>query len=133
MISSRAEKIPSFLVMDILEAAQELERAGEEIVHLEIGEPDFGAPEHVAEAVEKALREGKTRYTHCQGIIELREASETRALSVLIIVSTMIPFRAVPKILNILSGDSWIPHFTSVLNWTMRVGLSLLKRAGKVT
>ncbi len=65
-------------------------------------------------------------------IIELREASETRALSVLIILSTMIPFRAVPKILNILTEDGWIPHFTSVLNWTMGVGLSLLKRAGKV-
>ena len=44
----------------------------------------------------------------------------------------MIPFRAVPKLLNILPGDGWIPHFTSVLNWTMRVGLALLKRAGKV-
>lgn len=74
MISSRAEKIPPFLVMDILEAAQSLERAGEEIVHLEIGEPDFGAPEHVIEAAEKALQDGKTKYTHCQGIIELREA-----------------------------------------------------------
>ena len=74
MISSRAEKIPSFLVMDILEAAQELERAGEDIVHLEIGEPDFGAPPHVIEAAEKALREGRTKYTHCQGIVELREA-----------------------------------------------------------
>ncbi|UCE20358.1 MAG: pyridoxal phosphate-dependent aminotransferase [Gemmatimonadota bacterium] len=74
MISSRAENIPSFLVMDILEAAQELERAGEDIVHLEIGEPDFGAPEYVVEAAARALREGKTRYTHCQGIIELREA-----------------------------------------------------------
>ena len=74
MISSRAEKIPSFLVMDILEAAQSLERAGEDIIHLEIGEPDFGAPDYVIEAAQKALREGKTKYTHCQGIIELREA-----------------------------------------------------------
>ena len=65
-------------------------------------------------------------------IIGLREASDTRALCVSIIVSTMIPFRAVPKILNILSLDGWIPHFTSVLNWTLRVGLGLLKRAGKV-
>jgi len=65
-------------------------------------------------------------------MIELREASETRALCVLIIVSTMIPFRAVPKILKILSGSGRIPHFTSVLNWTLRVGLALLKRAVKV-
>ena len=74
MISSRAEKIPSFLVMDILEAAQALERKGEKIIHLEIGEPDFGAPPHVIEAAEKALRAGETKYTHCQGIMELREA-----------------------------------------------------------
>jgi hypothetical protein len=44
----------------------------------------------------------------------------------------MIPFRAVPKILNILTEDGWIPHFTSVLNWTMRVGLALLKRVRTV-
>ncbi len=66
-------------------------------------------------------------------IMELREAAETRALCVLIILSTMIPFRAVPKILKILPGEAWIPHFTSVLNWTMRVGLALLKRVGTVT
>ena len=65
-------------------------------------------------------------------IIELREAEATRGLCVLIIVSTMIPFRAVPKLLNILSGSGRIPHFTSVLNWTLRVGLALLKRAGTV-
>ena len=67
-------------------------------------------------------------------IIELREAEATRGLCVLIIVSTMIPFRAVPKILNILSGSGSgkIPHFTSVLNWTLRVGLALLKRVVKV-
>jgi hypothetical protein len=65
-------------------------------------------------------------------IIELREASDTRALSVLLIVSTMISFRAVPKILNILPFESWIPHFTSVLNWTLRVGLELLNRAEEV-
>ena len=40
--------------------------------------------------------------------------------------------RAVPKILNILPWEGWIPHFTSVLNWTMRVGLALLNRAGEV-
>jgi aspartate/methionine/tyrosine aminotransferase len=74
MISSRAEKIPSFLVMDILEAAQALERKGEDIIHLEIGEPDFDTPPHVIDAAVKALRSGETKYTHCQGIMELREA-----------------------------------------------------------
>ena len=73
-----------------------------------------------------------TTSTKNSQIIELGKASETRALCVLIIVSTMISFRAVPKILNILPWDSWIPHFTSVLNWTLRVGLGLLNRVGEV-
>jgi aspartate/methionine/tyrosine aminotransferase len=64
----------SFIVMDVLERAQELERAGIDIIHLEVGEPDFPPPACVGEAVSRALRDGHTHYTHSLGIIELREA-----------------------------------------------------------
>ncbi len=74
MISKRAKEIPPFIVMDVLEKAQELERAGEEVIHLEVGEPDFDTPECIKEACFKAIREGKTHYTHSLGLIELREA-----------------------------------------------------------
>ncbi|MDD2903747.1 MAG: pyridoxal phosphate-dependent aminotransferase [Syntrophales bacterium] len=72
-VSRRAEEITPFLVMDILERAKELERAGEHIIHLEIGEPDFPTPRVVTDAARRALAAGETHYTHSQGLLELRE------------------------------------------------------------
>ena len=74
MISKKGQEIPPFLVMDVLEKAQELERNGEHIIHLEVGEPDFDTPECISEACYRAICEGKTHYTHSLGLIELREA-----------------------------------------------------------
>ncbi|WP_029898187.1 pyridoxal phosphate-dependent aminotransferase [Desulfohalovibrio reitneri] len=73
-ISCRAEEMTPFLVMDVLEAAKEMEARGEEVVHLEIGEPDFDAPEPVKRAAIRAMDDGHTHYTHSQGIPELRRA-----------------------------------------------------------
>jgi len=64
----------SFIVMDVLERAHEMERAGVHIVHLEVGEPDFDTPSCVKEAVCRALEDGHTHYTHSLGLYELREA-----------------------------------------------------------
>jgi len=72
-VSRRAQEITPFLVMDILERAKELERRGEHIIHLEIGEPDFATPQVVTDAACRALAGGETRYTHSQGLLELRE------------------------------------------------------------
>lgn len=74
MISKKAQEIPPFIVMDVLEKAQELERAGEQVIHLEVGEPDFDTPECIKEACFRAINEGKTHYTHSLGLLELREA-----------------------------------------------------------
>lgn len=71
--SRRAQEITPFLVMDILERAKELERAGEHIIHLEIGEPDFPTPRVITDAAFRALAGGETHYTHSQGLLELRE------------------------------------------------------------
>src|SRR3989442_1657786 len=49
-------------------------RSGVDVVHLEFGEPDFEAPAVIREAVEKAVKDGRTRYTHSLGILPLREA-----------------------------------------------------------
>lgn len=73
MVSNKARQIPPFIVMDVLERAQELERKGEHIIHLEVGEPDFDTPECVSEACHRAICEGKTHYTHSLGLMELRE------------------------------------------------------------
>jgi len=74
MITRRAADISPFIVMDVLEKAQEMEKRGEKIVHLEVGEPDFDTPECIKEAGIKAIRDGKTHYTHSLGLAELREA-----------------------------------------------------------
>jgi aspartate/methionine/tyrosine aminotransferase len=74
MISRRAEEMTPFLVMDVLERARAMERQGIDVVHLEVGEPDFDLPGPVREAVAAALAEGHTHYTHSCGDPELREA-----------------------------------------------------------
>ena len=73
-VAHRAEAIPPFIVMDVLERAQELEREGRDIVHLEVGEPCFDTPKPIIEAGLRAMRSGKTHYTHSLGLLELREA-----------------------------------------------------------
>lgn len=74
MLSERAQQIPPFLVMEILEKAKSLERDGADIIHLEIGEPDFPTPVKIRQAAIRALEQGKTHYTHSLGILPLREA-----------------------------------------------------------
>jgi aspartate/methionine/tyrosine aminotransferase len=60
--------------MDVLARAHALEAAGRRVVHMEIGEPDFTAPEPVVEAGVRALRDGRTAYTATLGLPALREA-----------------------------------------------------------
>lgn len=73
-LPARISGIKPFLVMDILERAQQLEAEGREVIHLEVGEPDFDTPEVVTRAAESALRAGHTHYTTALGLPELREA-----------------------------------------------------------
>ena len=74
MTSKRIRAISSFIVMDVLEKAHEMEREGVDIIHLEVGEPDFDTPARIKEAACRALDEGHTHYVHSLGIPELREA-----------------------------------------------------------
>ena len=74
MVTRKAEEIPPFIVMEVMEQAASMERKGENIIHLEVGEPDFDTPECIKEAAIRAIREGKTHYTHSLGLLELREA-----------------------------------------------------------
>ncbi|MGQ9552531.1 MAG: pyridoxal phosphate-dependent aminotransferase [Anaerolineae bacterium] len=72
---------------EVLAAARSLEAQGRDIVHLEIGEPDFDTPGNIIEAATKALKSGKTHYTPAAGIPELRQViaryvSRTRGIDV---------------------------------------------------
>ncbi len=74
MIARRAGSIAPFLAVEVFQRAQELERQGADIIHLEFGEPDFDTPPVIREAAEKALKDGRTRYAHSLGLVPLREA-----------------------------------------------------------
>lgn len=72
--SSRTDDIAPFQVMAILQQAQALAAQGIDVIHLEVGEPDFATPEPITQAAIKALNEGKTHYTPALGLPELRQA-----------------------------------------------------------
>ncbi|KGM06840.1 Aspartate aminotransferase [Methylophaga thiooxydans] len=73
-MAKRAAAISPFHVMDILAQAKQLQSQGQDIIHMEVGEPDFDTPEPIVEAGIKALKAGKTHYTPALGLPELREA-----------------------------------------------------------
>ena len=68
----QVEQMTSFIVMDVLERANELQKQGIDIIHLEVGEPDFDVPACVAEAAKAAYDRHLTHYTHSLGDPELR-------------------------------------------------------------
>ncbi len=81
------KKLGTETAFEVLAKAKALEKQGKDVVHLEIGEPDFDTPKNIKEAAVKALYSGYTHYTPSAGIPELREAiaehiSKTRRIEV---------------------------------------------------
>jgi aspartate/methionine/tyrosine aminotransferase len=73
-LARRAGRIAPFEVMEVLAHAQRLQAAGNDVIHLEVGEPDFPTPEPVVRAATRALAEEPMFYTPALGLPELREA-----------------------------------------------------------
>lgn len=74
MIAKRVNDVNPFIVMDVLDRARAMERDGIDIIHFEIGEPDFDVPQCVKDATCQALQEGHTYYTDSMGDFQLRKA-----------------------------------------------------------
>jgi aspartate/methionine/tyrosine aminotransferase len=72
--AARMDHIAPFEVMEIQSLARELEAAGRDVIHLEIGEPDFRTPQPVVEAAKRALESQPMNYTSALGLPKLREA-----------------------------------------------------------
>src|SRR5215467_11130877 len=86
-LADRMNRLEVESAFDVLVKARALERAGRSVIHLEIGEPDFGTPLNIVEAGKRALDEGWTHYGPPQGLLELREViarhvSRTHAIDV---------------------------------------------------
>ncbi|HPS12299.1 MAG TPA: pyridoxal phosphate-dependent aminotransferase [Prolixibacteraceae bacterium] len=74
MVNKLIDEIKPFIVMEVLEKASEMEKMGIDVIHLEVGEPDFDIPEAVEEESTRAIQNGHTHYTHSLGDLQLREA-----------------------------------------------------------
>src|SRR6202011_401447 len=72
--AARMSQLGTESAFEVLARARQLEEQGAEIVHLEIGEPDFATPPHIVAAAEAAIEDGYTHYTPAGGIPEVREA-----------------------------------------------------------
>lgn len=74
MTSARLQDINPFYVMELMSLAHALEAEGRDVVHMEVGEPDFGCPAPIIAAARAALAAGRTQYTSAVGLPALRQA-----------------------------------------------------------
>ena len=86
-LAERMNRIGVETAFEVLVRARALEAQGRDIIHLEIGEPDFDTPRHIVEAGKTALDQGWTHYGPTQGLPELRDViakyiSATRSIHV---------------------------------------------------
>jgi aspartate aminotransferase len=86
-LASAVPRLGTETAFSVLARAKALERAGRDIIHLEIGEPDFETPPHIVEAAIAAMRAGETHYCPSAGIAEFREVvaqelSRSRGLAI---------------------------------------------------
>lgn len=86
-LADRMDLLGTETAFEMLAKAKKLEAVGREIIHLEIGEPDFSTPENIVDAGVRAMRQGMTKYTPSPGLEEPRQAvadyiSKTRGISV---------------------------------------------------
>ncbi|HEC81991.1 MAG TPA: aminotransferase class I/II-fold pyridoxal phosphate-dependent enzyme, partial [Thermoplasmatales archaeon] len=73
-LSSTAKALLGQAAFKVLAKAKELERQGKNVLHFEIGEPDFDTPGNIKDAAINALKKGETNYVNAAGLLELREA-----------------------------------------------------------
>ena len=78
-IAERIGRLGTESAFEVLSKAKALEAQGKDIIHLEIGQPNFSTPEHVAKVACESIRDGETGYTASQGELYLREAIAKRA------------------------------------------------------
>ncbi|AXS81398.1 pyridoxal phosphate-dependent aminotransferase [Dechloromonas sp. HYN0024] len=75
--AARLAEIEPFHVVELLTRARQLEAEGRDIIHMEVGEPDFPTPEPIARAAVEAIQSDKTKYTEALGLPALRQAIST--------------------------------------------------------
>jgi aspartate aminotransferase len=131
-LAASLDRLGTETAFELLARAKALEAAGRDIIHLQIGEPDFDTPAHVVEAAAKALRDGHTHYCPAPGIPALREAaaaylSRSRGLAVdpanVLVAPGAKPFLFFGILATCDPGDEVVypdpgfPIYESVIRW----------------
>ncbi len=106
-LAERMARIGVESAFEVLVKARALEKQGHNVIHLEIGEPDFPTPPHVVEAGKRALDEGWTKYGPTQGLPELRE-------SIAAYISRTRGIRVGPESVCVVPGGKPIMYFTII-------------------
>ena len=132
-LADRMNRLGTETAFEVLAKAKALEAKGREVIHLEIGEPDFDTPAHIREATKKAIDEGHTHYGPAPGLPELREAiaesiGATRNISVtpdqVVVTLGAKPIMFFSILALAQAGDEVIypnpgfPIYESVINFT---------------
>jgi aspartate aminotransferase len=131
-LADSLQELGTETAFSVLARAKELERTGRQILHLEIGEPDFATPAHITEAAVRALRAGETHYCPAAGIPEFREAiaehlTATRAIEIsperVLVGTGAKPFLFFTVLATCNPGDEVIypdpgfPIYESAIRW----------------
>ena len=139
-LAESLERLGTETAFTVLARAKELERQGRDVIHLEIGEPDFATPLHICEAAYEALRAGETHYCPAAGIPEFREAiatylSVTRGIDVqpesVLVANGAKPFLFFTILATCNPGDEVVypdpgfPIYESAIRWAGAVPVPL--------
>jgi aspartate aminotransferase len=142
-LSQKMSRLGTESAFRVLAQAQALEAKGIDVIHLEIGEPDFATPENIADAAARAVKEGYTHYCNSQGMIQLRtaiarEVGKSRGIAVdpeCVVVTPgakPIMFYAILALLEegdeAFYPDPSFPIFKSMIDFTGAKAVPLLMR-----
>jgi aspartate aminotransferase len=143
-LASGVSELGTESAFEVLARARALEREGVDVVHLEIGEPDFPTPAHVIAAAEAAMRRGETGYCPAPGIPELRAAAADylgtpRGIAIapeeVLIATGAKPFLFFTILACVGAGDEVLypdpgfPIYRSAIAWTGATPVPLPLRA----
>src|SRR5690349_2447219 len=131
-LASGVARLGTETAFSVLARAKEMERTGRDVIHLEIGEPDFDTPAHITEAAIDALRAGETHYCPAAGLGEFRQAiaeelSASRGVSIpasrVLVANGAKPFLFFTILATCEPGDEVIypdpgfPIYESAIRW----------------
>jgi aspartate aminotransferase len=138
--ADRLNRLGTETAFEVLARAKALEAQGKEIIHMEIGEPDFDTPGYIKQAAKEALDQGYTHYTPSAGITEVRQTiadyiAETRGIPVQVENVVVVPggkpimFYAIMALVNpgdqVIYPNPGFPIYESMINFMEGVAVPL--------